>query len=129
MSWPFGLGRSVGFTSNATAGWAAEWMVWKDAGRFWSRLVRWASRRETDDLQVAVDERGDAVTVIADAVTTEGTTLDGLDVQAGVSGPLSAQIPLVQTAPGRDEARLPQTAPGVYALAATARGTDRPVRG
>jgi len=127
-TWQFGLGRAVAFTSDATARWAAEWMGWKDAGRFWSRLVRWASRRETDDLQVAVDHQGDAVTVIADAVTTEGTPLDELDVQAGVSGPLSTQIPLVQTAPGRYEARLPQTAPGVYALAVTARDTAGRVR-
>src|SRR2546427_827517 len=91
-------------------------------------LVRWASRGETDDLQVAVDHQGDAATVIADAVTADGTPLDGLDVQAGISGPVSTQIPLVQTAPGRYEARAQLTAPGAYALAVTARDTAGRVR-
>ena len=127
-TWQFGIGRAVAFTSDATARWAAEWMTWTDAGRFWSRLVRWASRGETDDLQVAVDHQGDAATVIADAVTADGTPLDGLDVQAGISGPVSTQIPLVQTAPGRYEARMQLTAPGAYALAVTARDTAGRVR-
>src|SRR5207247_2141531 len=77
-TWQFGIGRAVAFTSDATARWAAAWMPWTDAGRFWSRLVRWASRSETDDLQVTVSPQGDAATVTADAVTAEGTPLDGL---------------------------------------------------
>ena len=120
-TWQFGIGRAVAFTSDATARWAAAWMPWTDAGRFWSRLVRWASRSETDDLQVTVSPQGDAATVTADAVTAEGTPLDGLDVQASVGGPVQAQIPLVQTAPGRYEARVQLGVPGAYALAVTAR--------
>jgi len=96
-------------------------MPWTDAGRFWSRLVRWASRSETDDLQVTVSPQGDAATVTADAVTAEGTPRDGLDVQASVGGPVQAQIPLVQTASGRYEARVQLGVPGAYALAVTAR--------
>ena len=65
--------------------------------------------------------QGDAATITADAVTAEGTPLDGLDVQASVGGPVQAQIPLVQTAPGRYEARVQLGVPGAYALAVTAR--------
>ena len=120
-TWQFGLGRAVAFTSDAAARWGAEWMPWADAGRFWSRLVRWASRGEADDLQVAVSTQGDAATVIADALTADGTPLDGLDAQASISGPMRAQLPLVQTAPGRYEARVPLGVPGGYVVAVSAR--------
>src|SRR5439155_644097 len=106
---------------SAPTRWAAPCMPCTDAARFWSRLVRWASRSETDDLQVTVSTQGDAATVTADAVTAEGTPREGLDVQASVGGPVQAQIPLVQTASGRYEARVQLGVPGAYALAVTAR--------
>lgn len=120
-TWQFGIGRAVAFTSDATARWAAEWMPWADAGRFWSRLVRWAGRSEADDLQVTVSPLADAVTVVADAVTADGTPLDGLNAQASISGPMRAQVPLIQTAPGRYEARAQLGVPGGYVVAVSAR--------
>jgi len=120
-AWQYGIGRAAAFTSDATPRWAAEWMRWNDAGRFWSRVVRWTARGDAGDLQVTLDRRGDGVTVIADAVTADGIPLDQLNVQAGISGPWSAQIPLVQTAPGRYEGRLVGPAPGVYAITVAAR--------
>ncbi len=120
-TWQYGIGRAVAFTSDATARWGAAWVTWTDAGRFWSRLVRWAGRGEADDLQVTVDQRGDAAVVIADAVTADGTPLDGLAAQATVSGPVSVQIPLVQTAPGRYEGSLQSVASGAYAVTVASR--------
>ena len=125
-SWQYGLGRAVAFTSDATGRWGADWMRWSDAGRFWSRLVRWVSRRESDDLQVVVDRRGDGATVVAEAVTAAGFPLDGLEVQASVTGPVRARVPLVQTAPGRYEGRLDRLVMGAYAVTVSARdGTGR----
>lgn len=119
--WQYGIGRAVAFTSDATARWGAAWITWTDAGRFWSRLVRWAGRGEADDLQVTIDPRGDAAVVIADAVTADGTPLDGLAAQATVSGPVSVRIPLVQTAPGRYEGPLQLLAAGAYAVTVSSR--------
>ncbi len=119
--WQYGIGRAAAFTSDATARWAAEWMRWNDGGRFWSRVVRWTARGDTDDLQVTMDRRADGVAVIADALTPDGVPLDGLDVQAGISGPLSARLPLVQNAPGRYEGRMTAPAPGAYATTVIAR--------
>src|SRR5207244_11543396 len=53
--------------------------------------------------------------------TAEGPPLDGLGVRASVVGPVQAQIPRVQTARGRYEARVQLGVPGAYALAVTAR--------
>jgi Mg-chelatase subunit ChlD len=127
-SWQYGIGRAVAFTSDASTRWAANWMRWADAGRFWSRVVRWVSRAEDDDLQVAVDRQGDTALVIADAVTEAGTPLDGLALEAGVTGPVNTRITLVQTAPGRYEGRLQASAQGAYALAVAARDPDGRVR-
>lgn len=39
-SWTFGLGRSVAFTSDAKAKWAADWIGWESFPKFWAQLVR-----------------------------------------------------------------------------------------
>lgn len=119
--WQYGIGRAVAFTSDATTRWGAAWITWTDAGRFWSRLVRWAGRGETDDLQVAIDQRDDDAVVIADAVTADGTPLDGLAAQATVSGPVNVRVPLVQTAPGRYEGPLQVLTAGAYAVTVASR--------
>ncbi len=120
-TWQYGLGRAVAFTSDATARWGAEWMSWPDAGRFWSRLVRWTLRSEADDLQITIDRSGDAATVIADAVTPGGSPLDGLEAEVSLTGPVLARVPLVQTAPGRYEGQLQRLTTGAYAVTVAAR--------
>ncbi|MEZ6015070.1 MAG: VWA domain-containing protein [Planctomycetota bacterium] len=39
-NWTFGLGRSVAFTSDAKARWAADWISWDSYPKFWAQLVR-----------------------------------------------------------------------------------------
>ena len=120
-SWQYGLGRAVAFTSDATGRWGADWMRWSDAGRFWSRLVRWVSRSESEELQIVIDRKGDGAIVIAEAVTAAGLPLDGLAVEASVTGPVRARVPLVQTAPGRYDGRLDRLSTGAYAVTVSAR--------
>ena len=38
--WNFGLGKSVAWTSDATA-WAKEWVSWDNFGKFWGQVVNW----------------------------------------------------------------------------------------
>jgi len=119
-AWQYGVGRAVAFTSDATARWGAAWISWTDVGRFWSRLVRWAGQGEADDLQVTVDRHADAAVVIADVVAADGTPQDGLTAQATLSGPAGAQVPLVETAPGRYEGSFRHVTPGAYAVTVVA---------
>ncbi len=38
--WNFGLGKSIAWTSDATA-WAKEWVSWDNFGKFWGQVVNW----------------------------------------------------------------------------------------
>jgi Mg-chelatase subunit ChlD len=42
----FGEGMSVAFTSDAEGRWGAAWLAWPEFGRFWTRVVRAALRRD-----------------------------------------------------------------------------------
>jgi len=47
LAWQrFGEGISVAFTSDAEGRWGAAWLTWPDSGRFWTRVVRAALRRD-----------------------------------------------------------------------------------
>jgi Ca-activated chloride channel family protein len=43
-SWQFGLGRVVSFTSDAKAGWAAQWVSWPQYSQFWVATVQHVMR-------------------------------------------------------------------------------------
>ena len=44
-AWPFGLGRSVAFTADATAHWGVHWLGWNQYASFWAQTLRWTLRR------------------------------------------------------------------------------------
>lgn len=128
-AWQYGIGRAIAFTSDATSRWAAEWMTWPDLARFWSRLARWVSREDAGELAVTIDRQDSSIAVVADAHTLQGDSVDGLQAQARVVSPaLRAAIPMVQTAPGRYEARVDASTPGTYAVTVAARDASGRVR-
>jgi Mg-chelatase subunit ChlD len=127
-TWQRGLGRAVAFTSDATDRWAAPWMHWPDAARFWSRLVRWTLREDDADLSAQLDAGVSPARVVVDAVTEGGEPVDGLLVRAVLSGPAPAQLDLVQTGPGRYEGEVDLALPGAYVLTVLARDAAGSVR-
>ena len=65
-TWQYGLGRSVAFTSDAKARWAARWLDWPGFGRFWAQAMRWMMRRSpSTDLQLLVSEERICWVVVA----------------------------------------------------------------
>lgn len=55
----FGLGRSFCFTSGISSEWAGEWMEWQDFGKFWSQILRFATRPpESDKIRVKTVRQG-----------------------------------------------------------------------
>ena len=128
--WQYGLGRAVAFTSDARARWAAEWMGWADLARFWTRLVRWASRDDADGLVVSIEQLGPAgqpgtsvgsAAIILDAFTPAGEPVNGLRAAASVAGPAGVRsVPLVQSASGRYEGEVEASQPGSYAVTVAA---------
>ena len=55
----FGLGKSFCFTSGISSEWAGEWMEWQGFGKFWSQILRFATRPpESDKIRVKTKKHG-----------------------------------------------------------------------
>ncbi len=105
--WQYGLGRVAAWTSDAKGRWASNWLTWPDFPRFWSQVVRWTvAENSSEGLQVQTAPSGNQIKVSADALGSDSSYLNGLEVKAKVStGPNSPaeEVVLRQTAPGHYE--------------------------
>ncbi len=103
-SWQYGLGRSLAFTSDARARWAAEWIEWPAYPKFWQQSVRWMLRTmEAGALESTVSiERGEGV-ITVEALGSEDEFLNFLDIRARLVNPAGEgkDLKLEQIAPGR----------------------------
>jgi len=116
-AWQYGLGRAVAWTSDASGRWAANWAAWPDFARFWSQAVRWTITEGVGgNVEVRVQQQGEQVRVIVDAIADDGSYLNGLALQANVVAPdLTAQaLALQQVAPGRYEGTFTPRTEGAY---------------
>lgn len=123
--WQYGLGKSIAFTSDATAHWAAHWLRWPEYPKFWSQAVRWSLRQQSQGvLRPTVTSAGDRAQIVVDATTEKGGYLDGLEITAHVNQPDGgrAEVPLTQTGPGRYEATVSAPASGSYVVGLAASG-------
>jgi Ca-activated chloride channel homolog len=119
--WRYGLGKVAAFTSDAKARWAAEWLSWPGYGKFWGQMARMLVRPpERDDLSLAIREEDESLIVDAEAVTSEGTFRNGLNVTVSLAaqGAAPISVPGEQIAPGLYRAMLktPETGSAVIAV-------------
>ena len=131
-AWQYGLGRSVAFTSDATARWGANWVAWGDFTRFWSQAVRWTITEGTsNNLETRVLMEGEQARIIVDARDNTGNFLNELDLRTSVASPTldSVGLQLRQVAPGRYEAVFTPEQEGAYFLGISGQTTvnDQPL--
>jgi len=115
--WQYGLGRTVAFTSDAKARWAAEWMGWDKFARFWAQVVRWSARNVQDaGLRVRTEMRDDSARIIVDALDKDGRFMNGIHFTGTMVTPEKNDVPirLEQTGPGRYEATFDVDEPGTH---------------
>lgn len=118
-AWQYGLGRSVAFTSDATARWGVNWVSWGEFSRFWSQTVRWTiTEGSTNNVETRVVMEDDQARIIVDARDEDGAFLNGLTLETSVVDPQfgNRRIPLRQVAPGRYEAAFAPSQEGAYLL-------------
>lgn len=118
-TWQYGLGRTVAFTSDATARWAKNWMSWSDYQRFWTQLIRSTIVEGTNSaLETRVELRNGKAVLVVDARRPDGSLINGLTLDASVVDPRlgSQAINLRQVAPGRYEAEFDPATEGAYFL-------------
>lgn len=123
--WQFGLGRSVAFTSDAKAHWAAHWLGWGEFPRFWGQTVRWVLRRPGSDLLHPRVERGpEGRVLVVETFSEDGAPINGLEISAELSlpGGVSEELALPQSGPGHYEAPVDAREAGAYVASVIARG-------
>ncbi len=119
VSWRFGLGKVVAFTSDLTGRWGREWIAWRDFPQWAGQLGRSAQRAPAAG-RVRAEFRadGEGVRAVVDLLLPNGNFADGLSLKGNVtaSGRPTTMASFRQTAPGRYEARLNANQRGAYLL-------------
>jgi uncharacterized membrane protein len=117
VSWQYGLGRVVAWTSDATTRWAQAWTEWEGFQRFWSQVIRSTILEGLNSaLETRVEQREGRSVLIVEARDDQGAFLNGLSLSASVVDPtLGGQsLTLRQVAPGRYEAEFDANREGAY---------------
>jgi uncharacterized membrane protein len=129
-AWEYGLGRSVAWTSDATGRWANQWVRWAGFPTFWSSVVRWTiSQNRESNVETAITFTGEEARLTVDARGSNGTYLNGLDVEANVVAPdnQTVNLTLQQVAPGRYEALFTPSEAGAYFIRVAGSAGDEEV--
>ncbi|HEX2386888.1 MAG TPA: hypothetical protein VHL99_10020, partial [Candidatus Binatia bacterium] len=129
VSWRFGLGKVVAFTSDLTGRWGREWIAWRDFPRWAGQLARSARRAPAEHRMTAeFRQEGDDIKAVVDLLTPEGGFADALQLKGNVSasGRATTVAPFRQIAPGRYEARLDAAQRGSYLLTLQEEKKDAP---
>jgi uncharacterized membrane protein len=117
--WQYGLGRSVAWTSDASARWASSWVGWTGFNQFFSQLVSWTfPGEESGGMEAEFVTDGDRARLRLTSVDSDGTPRNFYNTQAGITDPLfvAQNATLEQVAPGVYETELGTLTPGAYAV-------------
>jgi secreted protein with Ig-like and vWFA domain len=118
-AWRCGLGKSVAYTSDDKARWAAHWLGWESFGKFWAQTLRWTLRTaaKTTFGTLVEAEKGTGH-IVVEAVDRDGRFVNFLNLSARVVDP-NVQVTnyeLEQTAPGKYEATFDTREVGSYMI-------------
>lgn len=111
--WPYGLGRTAVFASDAKDRWASRWIAWKGYGPFWTRVVRAVRTQPVPPLQLTASTERRPHGVVAATIRLNARTPDGgyqnllrptFAVQA--DGGAARRVEARQIAPGAYEAEV-----------------------
>jgi len=110
----YGLGKSVGFLSDASGRWAANWLGWPGYARFWAQVVRDSARRDSGaGLNWSVAREGSEALVRLTALADNGGFGNALLPRVRIRSPngSSSVVALRQVAPGEYRLRVPLAGP------------------
>lgn len=125
VSWRYGLGRVMAFTSDLSGRWGRDWVAWPGFSQWASQLARDTMRKILDTrIHTEFHTDGDAIKVVTDLMSRDGKFINYLKVKANITAPnqASRQQSFQQTAPGRYEGKFIPAARGVHFLSLYAEG-------
>jgi Mg-chelatase subunit ChlD len=125
VSWRYGLGRVMAFTSDLSGRWGRDWVSWPGFSQWASQLARDTMRKFVDTgMQTDLRVDGETIKVVTDLVSRDGKFLNHLNIKANVTAPnqTSQQQIFQQTAPGRYEGKFTPAARGIHFVSLYAEG-------
>jgi uncharacterized membrane protein len=117
VTWQYGLGRSVAWTSDLKGQWARDWLGWQQFPRFVAQLTGWTLPAVSGDnltLEAGVSEGNVALTL--NARVGEDQPQTGLQVVGRMiaADGASFEVGFSEVEPGRYRALASQVPPGAY---------------
>ncbi|HEY7168858.1 MAG TPA: VWA domain-containing protein [Candidatus Binatia bacterium] len=119
VSWRYGLGRVIAFTSDLSGRWGKEWLVWSGLPQWTSQLARDALRRSVEgQVRSNFQADGEQVKVVTDVASADGKFLNHLNLRANLTTPnlTTSEALFRQIAPGRYEGRFHPGQRGIHFL-------------
>ncbi|HUK41438.1 MAG TPA: VWA domain-containing protein, partial [Candidatus Acidoferrales bacterium] len=119
ISWQYGLGRVMAFTSDLSGRWGKEWVAWPSFPQWASQLARDTMRKVLDmRVRTEFQNDGEEVKVVADLVSKEGQFLNQLKLRGNLAAPnqITYEQRFEQIAPGRYESKFTPTQRGIHFL-------------
>jgi len=126
VSWRYGLGRVMAFTSDLSGRWGSEWVGWR-------AFPQWASQISRDTMRKILNARmrtdfrteDQSVRIVSDLASSEGKFLNHLKLKANVTAPnrSTSEQWLQQSAPGRYEGEFAPTERGIHFVTLYAEGS------
>ncbi len=116
--WPYGLGRTAVFASDAKDRWASRWIAWRGYGPFWTRVVRAVRSQPVPPLQLTLDTERRPHGLVSGTVRLDARTPDG-----GYQNLLRPTFIVRDGAGAERRLDARQIAPGAYAADITLDGT------
>lgn len=127
VSWRYGLGKSVAFTSDLAGRWGRRWVEWPELGRFVAQMARWTMRRRgTERLLPAFRWSGQRAEVLVDALDRDDGFVNGLELRGTVIDQRRSARPFSfeQVAPGRYRGEFAVPSSGRYYINLSGRAGD-----
>lgn len=119
VSWQYGLGRSVAWTSDTTGRWAKDWVTWSGFPTLFAQAVRFTINESVQsDISADVQLTGETATLAVDAFDNGGNFINNLTLNANIVAPdgTTQGVEMVQVAPGRYEANFTPDQQGAYLI-------------
>ncbi|MCC7483559.1 MAG: VWA domain-containing protein [Burkholderiales bacterium] len=125
VSWRYGLGRVMAFTSDLSGRWGRDWAAWRGLPLWAGQIARVTMRRTLESgVRAEFHAEGGAVRIVADFVSGEGGFVNELKLHARIAGPdrTTQHEALLQSAPGRYEGTFAPAGRGIHLVTLFAEG-------
>ena len=127
VSWRYGLGNVMAFTSDLSGRWGREWVKWEDFPQWAGQLARSTMRKGSkNQIRTEFRQEGGQVRAVVDFFSQAGGFINNLKLNGNLIAPDQATVErgFQQIAPGRYESRFSIPQRGVHFLTIFEKGEN-----